>query len=273
MQDPSCKNCGDILTLSQRFCPHCGQKTGIPRITTRSLVKEFFQTIFHAEKGIINLLRGLALHPGTVISEYVGGKRKKYFNPFTFFGLCVAFMVLINSWVKPESQTPGIRTEVINRLPDERMKNTYISTVKKDSQIQGFLSRNMNFSTLITAPFFALFLWLFFRQRGKNYAEITVAYILLTAFATVLYSIIIMPWHFLFKGNLTANVILFAGLILESIYYAWGLKTFFGYNTFAGYRNILLVLWLAGITGFILLLGVYYVYVYGGGRSVVIQYL
>jgi hypothetical protein len=273
MQDPVCKNCGDTLTLSQRFCPHCGQKTGIPRITTGSLVKEFLQSVFHAEKGIINLLKGLAKHPGTVISEYVGGKRKKYFNPFTFFGLCVAFMVLMNSWIKSEVQTQGAKTEVLNRLPDVQMKNMYISTVKRDAQIQGFLSRNSNLSTLITAPFFAVFLWLFFRQRGRNYAEITVAYILLTAFATVLYSIIILPWHFVFKGNQTASVLLFTGLVLESVYYAWGLKTFFGYKTFSGYRNILLVLWLAGITGFILLIGVYYVYVYGGGRSVVLQYL
>src|SRR5258705_12680748 len=113
MKESHCKNCGGSLTNTQQFCPHCGQKSGIPRITTQSLVREFFQTILHAEKGIANLVRGLTTQPGIVVTEYVEGKRKKYFNPFSFLAICIGFMVLLNGWLKPYQDVPVPDRQVI----------------------------------------------------------------------------------------------------------------------------------------------------------------
>ncbi|HMK26624.1 MAG TPA: DUF3667 domain-containing protein [Chitinophagaceae bacterium] len=273
MQKTGCLNCGATLIPGQNFCPNCGQKTGIPRITTRSLLRDFLQTILHAEKGIFNLLRGLARHPGRVVTEYVEGKRKKYFNPFSFLALCIAFMVLMNGWLKPYQDVPVPNQQVIVRLPDEKTKELYLLTVKRSAEAQGFFNRNMNFGTLITAPFYAVFLWLFFKRRGRNMAEIAVAYILLTAFIDVLFTVLASPWLALYRGSLTHDYIFWAGLILETFYYAWGLKTFFGYSTKGGYFKVLLALWLTGLIGLVLLMVSYFIYVYHGGASVVLRYL
>jgi hypothetical protein len=273
MQQTGCLNCGTALMPNQQFCPNCGQKASIPRITTKSLLRDFFQTIFYAEKGIFSLLKGLATRPGKVVTEYVEGKRKKYFNPFTFLALCVTFMVLMNSWLKPYDAMSLPDQQVLARIPDDKTKSTYLLTVKRIAKAQNFFNKNMNFGTLITAPFFAVFLWLFFRHSNRNMAEIAVAFILLTAFNTILITILVSPWMSLFKNTSASMPLFFAGLFLESFYSAWGLKTFFGYKTVGGYMKVLLALWLIGLIGLILVIGIYYIYVYHSGASVVLRYL
>lgn len=274
MQEKVCPNCSFKLIPGQQFCPACGQRNHLPRITTRGLIKDFLQFIFHTEKGILNLLKGLAFRPGHVVTEYVEGKRKKYFNPFSFLAVCVAFMVLMNSWIKPYEEVSSKPKEyVLERIPDEKTKNLYQLTVKRDAELQGFFNRNMNFGTLITAPFFAFFLWLFFKRRGRNFAETVVAFILLTAFISAINSILVSPWLAMLKGRDIHSYFSIAAISLESFYYAWGLKKFFGYKTSGGYFKIVSVLWLAGLAGWVLIFVFYYIYVYHGGGAEVFRYL
>lgn len=273
MQEKVCPNCNFTLIPGQQFCPACGQRNHLPRITTRGLIRDFMQFIFHAEKGILNLIKGLSTQPGRVVTEYVEGKRKKYFNPFSFLALCIAFMVLMNSWLKPYQGLPQVDEQVVERIPDEATKNIYKLTVKRNAEIQGFFNRNMNFGTLITAPFYALFLWLFFKRRGRNMAEIAVAYILLTAFADVLFTIFFSPWLSYYRNSIAHEYIFWTGLLLETFYFAWGMKGFFGYKKKGDYFKVLLALWLIGLIGLVLIFVFYYIYVYHGGASVVMRYL
>ncbi|GEM_PF-4297466 len=85
MHPTDCLNCGAAWQPGMNYCPQCGQKTDIHRLTFTHILHEFFHAFTHADKGIFHLLKGLATQPGTVAREYVEGKRKKYFNPFTFF--------------------------------------------------------------------------------------------------------------------------------------------------------------------------------------------
>lgn len=103
-------------------------------------------------------------------------------------------------------------------------------------------------------------------------AEIAVAYILLTAFIDVLFTVFATPWLALYRGSIIHDYLFWVGLILETFYYAWGLKVFFGYKTTGGYFKVLLALWLTGLIGLVLILVLYYLYVYHGGASVVLQY-
>lgn len=267
-----CPNCRSYLKTGQSFCSDCGQKTGIPRITTKTLLRDFLQTVLHAEKGIGNFIRGLAIHPGNVVSEYVEGKRKKYFNPFSFLAISIAFMLLVNSWWKPYNDLPEPKMGIMARMPDEKTRELYKVTVERDVRIQRFFNKNMNFGTLITAPFFAAFLWLFFRHSKRNYAEIAVAWIILTAFIDFLFTLFWSPILAMLKSQQTSVLLFFTGMILETFYYAWGLKGFFGYRTARGYFKVLLAIWLAGLIGLGLVLVCYYFYVYHGAAEIV-QYL
>src|ERR1700730_19439583 len=80
MHPTNCLNCGTMLTADDNFCPVCGQKTDTHRISFSHIFHEFFHTLTHADKGVLALLRDLAVKPGMVAAEYIAGKRKKYFH-------------------------------------------------------------------------------------------------------------------------------------------------------------------------------------------------
>ena len=85
MHPTTCLNCGTLLTADDNFCPHCGQKSRIHRLTLVHIFHEFFHSFTHADKGFLGITADLAAKPGIVAREYIRGKRKKYFNPFTYY--------------------------------------------------------------------------------------------------------------------------------------------------------------------------------------------
>src|SRR3954452_5361360 len=90
----TCKNCG--FPISNKYCPQCGQSTSTERFTGKHLLHEFMHGFFHIDHGIIYTTKALFLHPGKMLRDYLYGKRKAYFNPFTFIlivsGLLTIFL-------------------------------------------------------------------------------------------------------------------------------------------------------------------------------------
>jgi hypothetical protein len=262
MQELKCLNCGEPLLPEQKFCPSCGQQTNIPRITNLHLLQEFIRSFAKGDKGVLRLLKGLATNPGKTAAEYVQGRRKTYFNPFAFLALCIALMVFVNKWTKPYVDLHSPDPTILARIPDESMKQAYVLSVERLGKINDFGNKNLNLLSVIVAPYFAFFLWLFFRRRNRNFAEITVAYILFTGFGNLLFTILVSPWLASVHHTSAYNPILYSSMVLETMYYAWGLKTFLGYRTAGGYIKVLAALGLIGLIGFILLLIVLFFYVY-----------
>lgn len=275
MPTTNCLNCGEALFASQNYCPQCGQKSDTPRITFGYLFHEFLQWITNADKGFLKLLKGLALHPARVATDYVQGKRKSYFSPFACLAICIAFSVFINSWIKPYRQPPPSDENILQRLPDERLRNLYLETVDRNASAQKMFNNNLNIFSVVVAPYFAFVLWVFFRKRNRNrnIPEITMVYILFTAFANLIFSILIAPLLAIFRDTNAYFYALFIGIFFQTLYYVWGLKNFFGLKGFWGYVKILLVLGLGGLVITILLLIGLGFYVYGGERFEVLPYL
>src|SRR5688572_23003403 len=273
MHRTSCLNCSRALFPNQHYCPHCGQKTDTKRITFRQLTADFLQFILHAERGLWRLLKGLIVRPGQTAIEYVEGKRKRYFNPFAFLALSLAAMVLIHSFIKPYEaiQEPDPFVEI--RMPNERVRELYRTTVHKIASIQKFGNANLNTLSVLVSPYFAFFLWLFFKRRGRNVAEITVVYILYTAISNLLASIIISPILAGLKDSGAYWPVFYLSLFLQTCHIVWGLNTFFNYRTTNGYFKILGALFLIGVIGFIILMGSLFVYVYHGKYMEVLKYL
>lgn len=273
MQRRNCLNCGEVLQEHHQYCYRCGQKTDTPRITNRSLIKDVFQYFTHAERGLFNLFKGLAVRPGNVAAEYVEGKRKTYFNPFGFLALCIALMALLNSQIKPYNDLTVPDPRIMARMPDERLKNLYLLTVERNARVQNVANKNLNLISVAVTPYFAFFLWLFFRERQRNFAEICVAYILFTGFANVASTILFSPWLAMTRNTGWHYPILYSNLFLQTFYYTWGMKAFFNYKTTGGFFKVYAVLAGAGIIGFILLIVVYFYYVYHGETMEVLRYI
>lgn len=257
----TCLNCGSQLT--GKYCPHCGQKADTPRITFHYLVEEFLHAFIHADKGLLTLIKRLAINPGRVATDYVEGRRKSYFNPFGFLTICIAISFPIYNLVKPSQDLPQPDFENMNMIPAE-LDVLALNAKERAQAVQHFFNKNINLISVFVAPYFAFMLWLFFRRRKRNIAEITLAYILFLGFGNIISAIIFYPLMAIFKTPASFSALLWISMFAQIGYDAWGMKTFFQYKTGAGYLKVLSALLLIGFIGFVILLIFLFFYVYHG---------
>ena len=143
----TCKNCG--IHFKGKFCPNCSQKATTGRLEVGNVLHEFWHNFTHTDKGYLSLLTAMVKHPGTVIREFIDGRRKKYFNPYTFYLVTTAVLIFITAKVyKYEDALYDYRNE-----------------------FGQFINAQHNFIVLCSLPFLALLLQLIFFKRKYNYAE------------------------------------------------------------------------------------------------------
>ena len=90
---PECKNCR--AQSDNKYCPNCGQKTNISRITLGGLLHDLPHAIFHIDRGILYNLIQLFKRPGPAINEYLEGKRKPFFHPASFLVIALVLNYLV----------------------------------------------------------------------------------------------------------------------------------------------------------------------------------
>jgi len=262
----TCLNCGTELMDRQNFCPDCGQKTDTPRISFLYLAKEFLAVFAHADKGLFNLVKRLAVNPGQVAIDYVEGRRKRYFNPFGFLVICIALSFPIYNLVKPAQDLPQPEFEDLQRIPAE-LQLMALNAKDRAQAVQHFFNKNINLISVFVAPYFAFMLWLFFRRRKRNIAEITLAYLLFIGFGNIISVVIFYPLMAIFKDPVSFSILLWTSTFVQIGYDAWGMKTFFQYKTAGGFIKVLSALLLIGFIGLIILLVFLFFYVYQGSTE------
>lgn len=90
----SCKN-----EHIENFCPNCGERADVPKITFKSMFAEAFSTITNMDKGFLLNLKSLTLNPKELITSYLQGKRKGIFNPISFLIISVTIYLIIDSFM------------------------------------------------------------------------------------------------------------------------------------------------------------------------------
>ena len=132
------------------------------------------------------------------------------------------------------------------------------------------VNKHANILTLFAIPLYGAILWLFFKRRGRNFAEIMVAVILFTAFASLCTTIIFNPFFAYYKGTSPYWYLFLVSIFLQSLYYTWGFNVFFHYRSVLGYFKV----WLAVLLTFILwtciTMFAFFYYVYGSKTFAVI---
>ncbi|MET0298138.1 MAG: DUF3667 domain-containing protein [Flavitalea sp.] len=222
MSSPSCLNCNTTLDQMARFCPSCGQKTDTHRLTFKHIIHDFFHAFTHADKSIFGLLRDLAIKPGIVAKEYIAGKRKKYFNPFTFFLILAGLFVVSNKYFTSESTPPKPDEAVLARMPTQAARDQYMLFFTRGAEINGFLSRHSNVVSMFAVPVFGFITWLFLRRNKYNFAENITANLMFVSFSNIIFTVLIYPLLGQVRGNAGATyTILTVGIILQMIYLSW----------------------------------------------------
>ena len=226
MHATNCLNCQFTLQGEENFCPNCGQKTGTHRLTWEHFFHEAWHAFTHTDKGLLNVLKGLAINPGLVVSEFVEGKYKKYFNPITFLFLCLGLFVLANSIFKPYVDFPKPDPKVIALLKTEEQKKQYLGFFERSETAATFQQKHPNIIAMIGFPLEAFIFWAFFRRRRRNYVEVLIAIIFLGGFSNLIFTFIFSPLLGLAKHTDVYNWLLIGVLLTMVLYTAWGMKGF-----------------------------------------------
>jgi hypothetical protein len=222
MSSSNCLNCEATLNSPARFCPQCGQKTNTHRLTLGHFFHDFFHALTHADKGIFYLLKELALRPGIVASEYIAGKRTKYFNPFSFFLILMAVFVISNNYLAQPAKAREPDSAVLARIPTEEGKKTYLTMMRRGNEISGFMNKHGNILAMFAVPLFSFLSWIFYRKAAYNFAEHLTANLLFVTISNLIFTIIVFPLQGLFGGgDGKNNMFLALGLILQVIYFTW----------------------------------------------------
>jgi hypothetical protein len=176
----------------------------------------------HADKSIFSLVRDLAIRPGVVASEYIAGKRKKYFNPFSFFLILMGLFVLSNLYFNPKSKVWTPDSAVLSSIPTETGKKQYMLMSSRAYNMSVFLNKNGNILAMIAVPFIALIGWLCYRRSSDyNYAEFFTAVLLFVTFSNLFFTVFIYPLQGAYRGTSFSRWLPLAGLLLQVIYYSW----------------------------------------------------
>lgn len=91
----SCLNCGAEISLANKHCQKCGQKTKSPKLTVWLVVKDFFVRVFDLDSKFFKTFLHVWI-PGKLTKAYIAGKRERYYNPIRilFIAMIVHFALL-----------------------------------------------------------------------------------------------------------------------------------------------------------------------------------
>lgn len=240
MQPPNCLNCGSVLESSQRFCPQCGQNADTHRLNFKHIWHDLIHAFTHADKGIFSLMWQLVYRPGFVAREYVDGKRKKYFNPFTFIILVVGFasVILISSGF---SSFAG----------DSRVPPNPISK---------FLNKHINLIIFLNIPLLAMFNRILFRRGNTNYSENLVLAAYSSGERSIFFSLFIAPVWVIFHPPFYPFLIFY--LLTWWCYYGWACSQFYEGNKSLLFVKGVLSGLLTQVVTVLLVSGTFFVYFY-----------
>lgn len=88
----TCPSCG--ASGQERFCPACGQERLEGRHTLTGFGRGILARVV-GEEGVVHTAVQLAVRPGRVIRDYVGGKTRRYVNPVGYLLVMAAAFTLV----------------------------------------------------------------------------------------------------------------------------------------------------------------------------------
>lgn len=109
----SCLNCG--TTLTDKYCPHCGQRNLPMRQTLGELITNFISSFWSYESKFFRTGQFLLFKPGFLATEYCAGKRESYYHPARMY-VFISFIYFLLFTSLPDQESEN-STKYYN--PDE----------------------------------------------------------------------------------------------------------------------------------------------------------
>ncbi len=209
----TCLNCGS--EIDSKFCKECGQKTDTHRLTIGHILHEISHYFTHADKGLLSIIKEMFTKPGTVVEEYISGKRKKYFNPYTYLLLASTISAYIYWKIKYYSsisiqQSPSKSGAEMSKL------------IYQTSQLMEQYGKVV---TILMLPILAAISMLFYMRRQYNYAEhLTIQTFILAQtsviniFVTLLSYYVFPDSYFMFNMLFQAVFLFYLAIVFSKVF-------------------------------------------------------
>ncbi len=223
--ETSCKNCEALLLENYHFCPNCGQKTPIHRLSLYEVFHEAFHYFTHADKSFLVLLKELFFKNGRVAKEYVDGKRKKYFSPLNFFMIVAALNLIAMTADGVEEKHDVLKENPQLMQLDAASRQHMIQMYERQYTAVNFIRTHANKTVLVSLPFMALIFWFFYRKEKYNYTEHLVAGMYMYAFCTLFFVVLTLLNLITSIGT---NLIYLLCLLLQMGYFTVFYQNFIG---------------------------------------------
>lgn len=208
-----CLNCG--TENDSKFCKDCGQSMNTHRLTVGHILHEISHYFTHADKGLIYIIKEMFIRPGTVVEEYIAGKRKKYFNPYTFLILCSTISAYIYWKIKYYS----------NISVQQSPSKTGAEVSKLMTQTSMLMEQYGKVITLFMLPILAAISLLFYARKQYNYAEhLTIQAFILAQTSVInivvtLFSYYVFPdSYFVFNSIFQLVFILYLSIVFSKLF-------------------------------------------------------
>jgi len=99
--------------MSDRFCPHCGEKRVEPGDhTLRRAAEHLLEAFTHADGKFFLTLRLLLTRPGRLTADYARGRRKPYIPPLQLFLICNLLFFLLHPLLGSNTLTTDLNTHL-----------------------------------------------------------------------------------------------------------------------------------------------------------------
>ncbi len=165
----NCKNCNTPQRTDYKFCPACGAKVVVKRLTFRNLAYDITERVFNVDSTFFRTFIQLFSRPEEVIDSYVQGVRRKYLNPISHLGVALTLSG-ITIFIMKKVMTPEMFNSYGGDLPEEVAGKIYEAIFDYSSLF-----------FLVYIPVFALAAYLTFNKKGYFFSEYIIAFIYIMA--------------------------------------------------------------------------------------------
>ena len=200
-----CRNCG--ASANGPYCSNCGQKPIPERITLHYIGHEVAHFFTHAEKGFFFTSWKLLKTPGTVIKNFIDGKRKDYQKPVSYYLIWITVYSLILYLLEKGFGENKVVSFADYFGPGETTK---------------FAISHLNIVLTLLLPVQAIYVYVFLMRKRYNYVEglVAVLYSIGTVMLLQTFFVLMALILFLFTNDPVNAVI---SDVLKLLYIGWAL--------------------------------------------------
>ena len=273
----NCVNCDTPKVEASTFCPNCGNKYNIPRLTFRSIFNEIVESAFGWDNKFFRTLKTLVISPEEVFNSYLGGARKKFANPFGLLAIgafisVIVFSVFMDSYLEGARSANesfgsnmekifGANLDTADTTGVQQKNNPIVQKFGSQEQFQDWVNKGvakyMNVFAFLMLPFYSLLSFLVYKRKGHFYGEHMAmnAYIQgFIAFISVVFFLVFLNIDtspYLFQMGLTILIYLYVFKRLYKQTFSQVIISFFRFLLFFIFISFILmvILFIIGAAG------------------------